>query len=195
VQTVADIVSETLHDLIDPLVYDEAAALFESHHAAGRDVVIVSSSGREVVEPIGRMLGADHVIATRLVVSAGRYTGDVEFYAAGPHKAAAIADLAAAAGYDLGASYAYSDSVTDLPMLEIVGHPVAVNPDRGLRRVAAQRDWPVVDFDHPVPLRARFGRLPTPSRPMMVSVGGATALVAGAVAWRRARGARGGNAG
>ena len=68
VQQVQEIVAETLHDLIDPIIYDEAASLIEEHHTAGRDVVIVSTSGAEVVEPIGEMLGADRVVATRMVV-------------------------------------------------------------------------------------------------------------------------------
>ena len=77
------------------------------------------------------MLGADHVIATRMVVEDGRYTGEIEYYAYGETKAEAIRELAETEGYDLSRSYAYSDSVTDLPMLEAVGHPYAVNPDRG----------------------------------------------------------------
>ena len=72
-------------------------------------------------------------------------------------KAAAIQDLAEASGYDLAASYAYSDSVTDLPMLEAVGHAFAVNPDKALRKEAAARDWEVLDFTRPVTLRSRFG--------------------------------------
>ena len=96
VEQVKAIVAETLHDLIDPLIYDEAAALIEEHHAAGRDVVIVSTSGVEVVEPIGEMLGADHVIATRMVVEDGRFTGEIDYYAYGAAKAAAVVELAAA---------------------------------------------------------------------------------------------------
>ncbi len=76
VQTVRDIVAETLHNIVDPLVYDEAVSLIEEHQLAGRDVVIVSASGAEVVEPIGEMLGADAVIATRMEIVDGRYTGD-----------------------------------------------------------------------------------------------------------------------
>ena len=72
VEQVKAIVAETLHELINPLIYEEAAALIDEHHAAGRDVVIVSSSGLEVVEPIGELLGADHVIATRMTVENGR---------------------------------------------------------------------------------------------------------------------------
>ena len=78
VAQVRDIVSETLHEIIDPIVYDEAVELIGMHKAAGRDVVIVSSSGEEVVGPIGAMLGADHVVATRMVVADGNYTGEIE---------------------------------------------------------------------------------------------------------------------
>src|SRR6185295_11233886 len=137
---------------IDPIIYDEAASLIEQHHAAGRDVVIVSSSGSEVVEPIGALLGADHVIATRLQIEDGCYTGEIEYYAYAENKAAAIRELAEVEGYDLAECYAYSDSSTDLPLLEAVGHPSAVNPDRALRKVALERSWPVLEFRHPVPL-------------------------------------------
>ena len=94
VQQVRDIVAETLHELIDPLVYGEAVALFDEHHAAGRDVVLVSSSGEEVVGPIGDMLGVDRVVATRMVVEDGRYTGDIACYAYGEGKAVAMRELA-----------------------------------------------------------------------------------------------------
>jgi HAD superfamily hydrolase (TIGR01490 family) len=176
VQQVREIVAETLHDLIDPLIYDEAASLIEEHHAAGRDVVIVSSSGSEVVEPIGEMLGADRVIATRLRVEDGRYNGEMDYYAYAENKAVAIRELAASEGYDLSRCYAYSDSVTDLPMLEEVGHPYAVNPDRGLRKEATARGWPVLVFSRPVQLRQRVPALSVPSRQVLA----ATALGAGA---------------
>jgi HAD superfamily hydrolase (TIGR01490 family) len=182
VQQVKDIVSETLHQLIDPIIYDEAATLIEEHHLAGRDVVIVSSSGAEVVEPIGEMLGADRVIATRMVVADGRYSGEIEYYAYGETKAEAIRALATAEGYDLARSYAYSDSVTDLPMLETVGHPSAVNPDRALRREALSRDWPVLVFVKPVRLRDRIPTVSLPARPALAAVAlGAGAATAGVV--------------
>jgi HAD superfamily hydrolase (TIGR01490 family) len=158
VQQVHDIVAETLHDLIDPMVYDEAVALFEEHRAAGRDVVIVSSSGEEVVGPIGEMLGVDRVVATRMVVEDGKYTGDIEFYAYGPGKADAMRE----SGYDLASSYAYSDSFTDLPMLDLVGHPTAVNPDKALRKVAQERGWPIVTFRRPVRMKSRISHPPGP---------------------------------
>ncbi len=157
VAVVRQSVAETLHAIIDPIVYDEAVELIENHHAAGRDVVIVSASGTEVVEPIGEMLGADHVVATRLVEVDGRYTGEVEYYAYGPNKAKAMRELAEEHGYDLDTSFAYSDSETDAPMLEIVGHPFAVNPDKALRRIAEEKGWPILMFTSPVSMRARLG--------------------------------------
>ena len=189
VQQVKEIVAETLHDLIDPLIYDEAASLIEEHHTAGRDVVIVSTSGSEVVEPIGELLGADRVVATRMVVGEdGCYTGEVEYYAYGPTKAEAIRELAASEGYDLARCYAYSDSATDLPMLESVGYPHAVNPDRALRREAVSRGWPILDFHRPVRLKQRLPAFSVPPRPALVAAAaiGAAAATAGLV-WYASR--------
>lgn len=179
VQQVRDIVAETLEQQIVPVVYREATALIDEHHAAGRDVVIVSSSGAEVVEPIGALLGADRVLATRMVVAEGRYTGEIAFYAYGPNKAVAVRELAEREGYDLVASFAYSDSFTDLPLLETVGHPSAVNPDRALRKEAATRGWPVLDFTQPVSLRDRLGQVNAPPRPVVLATG---AVAGGAAA-------------
>ncbi|HEU0131079.1 MAG TPA: HAD-IB family hydrolase [Mycobacteriales bacterium] len=188
VAQVRAIVDETLHDLIDPLVYDEAVSLIEEHKAAGRRVVIVSSSGEEVVAPIGEMVGADEVVATRMVVADGKYTGEIGFYAYGPHKADAIRALAAEHGWDLADCYAYSDSATDLPMLEAVGHPVAVNPDKALRRIAAERGWPVREFRRPVSLASRLGNVPRPTRPMLATA--AVGVGAAAVGWHLLQRAR-----
>jgi HAD superfamily hydrolase (TIGR01490 family) len=189
VQQVSDIVAETLHELIVPVVYREATALIAQHHAAGQDVVIVSSSGAEVVDPIGAMLGADYVVATRMVVADGAYTGEIAFYAYAENKAVAIRELAEKHGYDLAASFAYSDSATDLPLLEAVGHPSAVNPDRALRKEAVARDWPVLDFTQPVRLRERLPQMNAPSRPAALTVaavaGGATAAGMAYLAVRR----------
>ncbi|MFI6662360.1 HAD family hydrolase [Streptomyces sp. NPDC050523] len=184
VQQVKEIVAETLHDLIDPIIYDEAASLIEEHHMAGRDVVIVSTSGAEVVEPIGELLGADRVVATRMIVGEdGCFTGEVEYYAYGPTKAEAIKELAVSEGYDLDRCYAYSDSVTDLPMLQAVGHPHAVNPDRTLRREALARGWQILDFHRPVRLKQRIPGFSVPPRPALVAAAaiGAAAATAGLV--------------
>jgi HAD superfamily hydrolase (TIGR01490 family) len=187
VQAVKDIIAETLHTIVDPIVYDEAVTLIEEHHLGGRDVVIVSSSGSEVVEPIGELLGADHVIATRMVVdSDGRYDGEIEFYAYGENKAAAIREMADDEGYDLSQSYAYTDSATDLPMLEVVGHPYVVNPDRALRRLAAERGWPVLLFNKPVALRQRTSLRDAPKPAIAAAALGAGAAAAGIV-WLAAK--------
>jgi HAD superfamily hydrolase (TIGR01490 family) len=186
VQQVREIVAETLFEIVDPLIYAEAVELIEEHKTNGREVVIVSSSGEEVVAPIGALVGADRVIATRMVIEDGRYTGEVAYYAYGPTKADAMRELADAAGYDLADCYAYSDSATDMPMLEAVGHPTAVNPDRALRRAARERDWPVLVFSRPVSLRSRLAHLRAPRRPMVGTAVGVGAAVAG-LAWYAAR--------
>jgi phosphoserine phosphatase len=113
-----------------------------------------------MVRPIGELLGITDIIATRMVVEDGRYTGEVEFYAAGPNKAVAVRELAAERSYDLADSYAYSDSISDTPLLETVGHPTAVNPDRALRKAAIERGWPILEFRHPVPLMRRLRERP-----------------------------------
>lgn len=185
VATVKEIVADTLHNVVDPLVYDEAVHLIEQHKADGHDVVIVSASGAEVVEPIGDLLGADHVVATQMAVAEGRYTGEITFYAYAEGKAEAIRELAAAKGYDLSGSYAYSDSATDVAMLSEVGHPFAVNPDRDLRRIATERGWPILVFTKPVALRSRVPLPPAGPTLAALAVGGAVAL--GGVLWAGAR--------
>jgi HAD superfamily hydrolase (TIGR01490 family) len=183
VEQVRAIVAETLHELIDPMVYAEAVALFDEHRTAGLDVVIVSSSGEEVVGPIGDMLGVDSVIATRMAVADGAYTGEIDFYAYGENKAVAIRELAAERGYDLAQSWAYSDSSTDRPMLEVVGNPVAVNPDKALRRHAAEQGWRLREFRRPVRVRSRIPSLPAPPGPPAAYAGVAVAAGAAGLAW------------
>ena len=118
-------------------------------------------------------------MATRMVVEDGKYTGEVAFYCYGEGKVQAIRELAAREGYPLEHCYAYSDSITDLPMLEAVGHPSVVNPDRGLRKEAIERGWPVLSFSRPVSLR---DRIPAPSGAAI-----ATTAAVGSVRWPPAR--------
>jgi HAD superfamily hydrolase (TIGR01490 family) len=184
---VAQIVAETLDEVISPIVFAEALELFDEHHGAGHKVVIVSSSPAEVVNPLGHFLGADEVIATRARIDDdGAYTGELEFYAYGQHKADAMIEYAAAHEIDLSESYAYSDSITDVPMLSVVGHPVAVNPDKDLAREATEREWEIRNFARPVRLR---DRVPVPPKGPTIAVGTVMAVAGVAVGgyawWRR----------
>ncbi len=186
VEQVKSIVAETLHELVDPLIYAEAADLIADHKIRGHDVVIVSASGEEMVGPIAEVLGASRTAATRMVVEDGKYTGEVEFYCYGDGKVEAIEKLAAAEGYDLSRCYAYSDSATDLPMLSAVGHPTAVNPDRNLRREATARGWPILAFSNPVSLWARF-QSPSSTTLAATAAVGLSAVLAGAISYRLLR--------
>ncbi len=145
----------------------------------------MSASGAEVVEPIAAMLGADRVIATRMEIEDGRYTGGIEYYAYAGEKARAIEELAAEYDYDLDNSYGYSDSVTDVPMLEVVGHAHAVNPDKELRRIASEKGWPVLIFTKPVALQSRVPFPPAKPTLAALAVGGMVAV--GGVLWVNAR--------
>ena len=177
---VTAIVEETLHDVVDPLVYAEATELIAAHRKRDEDIVVVSASGAEVVQPIATMIGATHTLATRMVTHDGRYTGEVEFYCAGENKARAAQLLAQEQGYKLEHCHAYTDSITDLPLLESVGHPTAVNPDRALRKEATQRGWPVLAFSNPVSLRTR---IPAPSGAQIAAAVGLGAVAAAGAAW------------
>lgn len=157
VERVSAIVAESLHEAVDAVLYAEALDLIAEHHAAGHDVVIVSASSEELVRPIAGLIGADEVISSRMAVADGRYTGEIAFYAYGDAKADAMRDLARRRGYDLAASSAYTDSATDAPMLAAVGHAFVVNPDRALRRLAAERGWSTVTFRRQVRLRQLTG--------------------------------------
>ncbi|ASW53244.1 HAD family phosphatase [Plantactinospora sp. KBS50] len=181
VEQVRQVVTEALHELIHPYVYAEAAALIEHHQTEGRDVVLVSASGEEMVRPIGELLGVTDVIATRMSVTDGRYNGEVEFYAAGPSKVSAVEELAGRRGYDLTESYAYSDSISDRPLLECVGHPTAVNPDRALRKLATEQGWPILEFRRPVPVGRRLRD--RPAVPVAAAALGVGVGVAIGVAW------------
>lgn len=154
-EKVQTIVSETLDEIVDPLVYQEAVDLIAEHKAQGHAVIIISSSGTDVVEPIAARLGADIAIGTQVEIVDGKYTGEIIFYAYGEGKAEAMHTLAEEYGYDLSECYAYSDSQTDIPMLQTVGHPFAVNPDSELRKVAQENNWQILDFKKPISMKSR----------------------------------------
>lgn len=128
-------------------VRPESKKLIKMHHQAGRDTWIVSASPYGIVTLLAEALGMTGAIATKGKVMDGHYTAELDGpFVYGEGKVEAIRKLSADRGYDLHSSYAYSDSVSDLPMLEMVGHPVAVNPDSSLDEVAHERGWPVVIF-------------------------------------------------
>ena len=141
-----ELVADALAPVLRPLVYDEPLRLQERHRVRGEPSYIVSAALQEVVEAIAADLGFDGALGTVCEVDDGVYTGRGVRSLHGEHKALAVRELAEERGYDLARSTAYSDSHTDLPFLEAVGNPVAVNPDRALRRVAAERHWPVLRF-------------------------------------------------
>ena len=140
------LVGDSMETVLRPLVYEEPLRLLEHHRARGERVYIVSATLQEIVQHIADDLGFDGAIGSTCEIVDGVYTGRTLRAAHGVGKADALRALAAAEGFDLAQSTAYSDSYSDVPFLEAVGHPVAANPDRKLRRIAGERGWPVVDF-------------------------------------------------
>lgn len=143
VETLREIVSEAWDPVLRPLVYREALDAVRAHAERGERVFVVSGALQEIVDQLAAELGLDGALGSRAEVEGGRYTGRLERRLLGTGKADALAELAEVEGLDLAGSSAYSDSYSDLPFLEAVGRPVAVNPDRALRRIAGERGWPV----------------------------------------------------
>lgn len=160
-------------------VRPESRTLVDLHRSAGRDTWVVSASPIEIVGDFARAMDMTGAVATVAEVENGVYTGELaEAFCYGTGKAHRIDKLATERGYDLRLCYSYSDSASDLPMLELVGHPVAVNPDAALRGVALQRGWPVVEFARTA---KRVVKLTT-------AITGSAALTAGAYVLGRAHG-------
>lgn len=191
-----EVVEGALTTAIEPAVYAEALDLIEGHRRAGHDVVVVSASISEMVTPIARLVGADRAVATHMEVGEdGLFTGRISRSMLHSEKVVALREDAAAHGIDPARCWAYSDSISDEPMLSAVGHPVAVNPDRDLRRLAQERDWPVRDFARPVRLRPRWEPPSLSTRASVIAHVAGVLAVGGTAAWltarRRPRGARG----
>ncbi len=128
-------------------VRPESKNLVEMHRRKGRATYIVSASPRELVEPLAKAMNMTDGIGTASEIVEGHYTGELAGpFCYGQGKVDAMVELARWEGFDLAQCYGYSDSISDLPMLEAVGHPVAVNPDADLRNIALERGWPVVTF-------------------------------------------------
>ncbi len=150
-EEILQLVSETINEVVEPLIYREALELIDFHLSRGDEVWIVSMAPQEIVQPFVDMLGITGAISSIAKVDEnGKFTGEMEFLAHGEYKAIAMRNLAQEHGYDLADCYAYSDSETDIPMLRAVGHPFAVNPDRQLTKDARNSLWPILQFSHPV---------------------------------------------
>jgi HAD superfamily hydrolase (TIGR01490 family) len=140
------LVGDAMEPVLRPLVYQEPLRLVQQHRDRGDRVYIVSATLQEIVQHIADDLGFDGAVGSTCEIVDGVYTGRTLRAAHGEGKADAVRALAVAEALDLQASTAYSDSYSDVPFLEAVGHPVAANPDRKLRKIAAARGWPVVRF-------------------------------------------------
>jgi HAD superfamily hydrolase (TIGR01490 family) len=132
-----------------PRVFPQMLEEVYAHQDAGRPTFIVSAAGNGVVEQLAHVLGMDGGIGTRYEVDAeGNFTGHLDGpFVYGPGKVDAMREFAAAHGIDLAQSYAYSDSLSDLPMLRAVGNPVAVNPDPPLAEIARAEGWQTLHFE------------------------------------------------
>lgn len=146
-----------------------AKALIARHQDEGRPVVMATTSPFDLVRPLAEALGVDDLIATRYGVDGGRYDGSIDgFFVWGPGKLAAVRSWSADHHVEVEQSYAYSDSVYDLPLLSAVKHPTAVNPDPRLRVVAALRRWPSQYFDVPAGVPKLAGIEPQRALQMLV---------------------------
>jgi HAD superfamily hydrolase (TIGR01490 family) len=145
-EAMRDLVASAMEPVLRPLVYAEPLRLVEQHRERGEPVFIVSATLQEIVEAIAEELGFDGALGTVCEVRDGAYTGHTVRALHAENKASGLRELAEQRGFDLAECTAYSDSHTDLPFLEAVGHPVVVNPDRELRRIAGERGWPILEF-------------------------------------------------
>jgi HAD superfamily hydrolase (TIGR01490 family) len=148
VETMREIVEGAVHSAFVPHVYRDALDLVARHRERSERSFIVSAALQEIVDALVVELGFDGGIGSTAEVENGVYTGRLGRRLDGNAKAEAVAELATAESIDLAESTAYSDSASDVPFLEAVGHAVAVNPDRRLRAIAAERGWRVLRFSH-----------------------------------------------
>ncbi|MEO8903580.1 MAG: HAD-IB family hydrolase, partial [Polyangiaceae bacterium] len=141
---------DAFENVMKASLYPAAKGLVEKSRDAGHDVVLVSGALTVVLEQVSKYLGAQEVIGNRLEFKAGIATGKLlKPVVAGPEKARLIREHAKEKGYDLAECFAFSDSYSDVPMLSVVGHPAAVNPDKRLALLAKAYSWPSFDLNHP----------------------------------------------
>jgi HAD superfamily hydrolase (TIGR01490 family) len=165
-----------------PRVYPQMLEVVRGHQDAGRPAYIATAASHPAAEILAQALAMDGALGTKWEIENGLYTGRLDGpFSYGEGKATRLREFAAEEGIDLAASWAYTDAASDLPMLEAVGHPVAVNPDAGLAEVARREGWEVLRFE-------KLGE-----RLRMAAAVAVAAAVGGSGTWlaarRRARGA------
>jgi HAD superfamily hydrolase (TIGR01490 family) len=147
VSNLARTTADTLAGIL-PRIYPQMMSVVREHQDAGRRAYIVTAASNEISQMLARVLAMDGAIGTRSEIVDGVYTGELDGpFVYGEGKAEALREFAAEEGISLESSWAYSDSVSDLPMLEAVGHPVVVNPDAELREIARREGWEVLRFE------------------------------------------------
>ncbi len=138
---------EWFNEAVQPLIYPQAQEFVRQHLERGERVAIISNATTYAVAPLAHYLGVAHILATQLELRQGTFTGDyIEPLCFRQGKVFWAEKLARELGTDLSQSTFYTDSITDLPLLERVKNPRVVNPDPKLRRLARRRGWPVLDF-------------------------------------------------
>jgi HAD superfamily hydrolase (TIGR01490 family) len=146
-ERIRSLVQPCFEELLRPSLFEEALACVREHHRAGRDIVFVTGSIDFIMAPLAEHLGARAVLAPTLVERDGKFTGELDGPPVGQtEKARRVRAYAEHQGLDLSASFAYGDSIADVPMLQEVGHPHAVNPDQALSGTARRLGWPVVQW-------------------------------------------------
>lgn len=144
VNDIKALAGDCFREVIEAQCFPCARNCVTEHHRAGREVVLATGSIDFIVAPLARKLGVQKVVAAALVESDGLFTGQLDGPPIGEwEKARRIREFAGMNGIDLAQSYAYGDSIADLPMLECVGFPHAVNPDKKLAATARKRGWPI----------------------------------------------------
>ena len=147
VASLQELLAEAMEDVLRPLLFADSLSLLELHRARGERTYIVSASLYEIVKHVADDLGFDGALGSTCEITNGVFTGTSLRALYGPHKADGVRELAEREGINLSASTGYSDSFSDLAFLETVGNPVAINPDRKLRRIAITRGWTILRFE------------------------------------------------
>jgi HAD superfamily hydrolase (TIGR01490 family) len=150
-EAVRSFVQDNFEHVIRPHLFKEGFECVAEHRRAGRRVVLVTGSIDFIMAPLARFLDADEVLAPKLIERDGRFTGELDGPPVGSEeKARRISAYAKANGLHLASSFAYGDSIADLPMLQEVGHPHAINPDKSLEQAARRQGWPAQRWVQPM---------------------------------------------